>query len=76
MHHFRYEHRSTRPETSIRLLVLVLFVLTVEVVTLAVEAPALIRHLAGDAELLGHRLVQLLARLVEDLGALDRLRRS
>lgn len=75
MHHFRYEHGSACPQTAVRLLLLILLVLAVEIVTLAVEAPALIRHFAGDPELFRHRSVQLFARFVHDFRPLDRLRR-
>lgn len=69
MHHFRYEHGGARPKTSVRLVVLVLVVFAVEIVALAIQAAALIGHLTGYAKLLRHRPIQLLAGLVEDLGA-------
>lgn len=71
VHHFGYEHWCSGPEASVRLFLLVPLVLAVEVVALAVEAAALVRHLAGDAELLGHRPVQFFARFVHDLRALE-----
>lgn len=74
VHHFRYEHGRSGTQTTVRLFLLVLFILTVEVVTLTVETPALIGHLAGDPELLGHCLVQFLAGLVEYFRSLHRPR--
>lgn len=65
VHHFRYEHGRTGTQTTVRLFLFVLFILTVEVVTLTVETPALVRHLAGDPPLFGHCLVQFLAGFVE-----------
>lgn len=69
VHDLGYEHGGAGPQSPVRLLLLVLLILAVEVVALTVQTPALVGHLACDPELLGHGPVQLLAGLVQDLGA-------
>lgn len=71
VHYFGYEHWCSSPESPICFFLFVLFVFAIKIMTLAIEATTLIRHLACDPELFGHGSIQFFTRLVHYFRTFD-----
>lgn len=68
VHDFWNKHWSASTKSTVRFLLLVLLILTVEIVTLTIQTSTLIRHFTGDTELFRYGPVQFLTGFVQDLG--------